>query len=314
MTVDSVTEREFGSCVVDLVPREVDAGGELTATGSVTCAPGCDLRGHALLIRDQDGALAGSADFVRFGGETNNTDPLVLTAPAEPGEYGWSAVCPAHDHDGATHAELSAPVSFTVRPHAVQVTVWDVPSAVERGAAFTVRVGVKCSSGCRPDGWSLAVRGQDGRELAKAVPGPEAWPGTDALYVAEVALTAPDAEGLFEWEAGAAAAGAALPHGEGAAGFGVRVAPAPECRLRVEAVNGESRDPVAGAKVVAHPYRAVTDARGVAELGVPKGQCRLFVSGRGYSPFKMDIDVTSDMAIEAELALDQGITDEELWS
>ena len=41
-------------------------------------------------------------------------------------------------------------------------------------------------------------------------------------------------------------------------------------------------DPVKGAKVVVHPYKAFTDERGVAEVRVPKGEYRLVVSGTNY--------------------------------
>ena len=85
-------------------------------------------------------------------------------------------------------------------PHATRVVVWDVPPAVERGRRFAVRLGVACSAGCRPDGWRVEVRDHQGGSRATAALGGEPWPGTDALYHAEVALVAPDAVGLYAWE------------------------------------------------------------------------------------------------------------------
>ena len=275
---------------------------------------------------------------------------------------------------------------------AVRVVVWDVPAAIERGKRFTVRIGLTCPDARRSDGWRVEVRDHEGGSRATATVGEEPWPGTDALYHAEVALVAPEAEGLYTWEAtvvtGAAAAtgdrsatggtaepggvaatggaaepgrvatpgGAAEPSGavepDGAAGgpqvdelggvqeprgaaepdeaaepggvadahtggrarFGVRVVSAPACRVTVVALDAASRTPVEGARVVAHPYRAVTDQRGMAELQVPAGEYRLFVSGRGSIPFRFDGAVTADTTIRAELEQDQELSDADIWS
>ena len=204
--------------------------------------------------------------------------------------------------------------SSTVEPHSTRVVVWDAPSAVECGEKFSIKLGVKCSSECRPDAWALEVRDHDGKELARATPSDGPWPGTAALYYAEVDLTAPDTEGLFAWEAKAPAAGLDIPHAESVANFGVRVVPMPECLLTVEAIDLKSQAPVKGAKVVVHPYRAFTDERGVAEVRVPKGEYRLFVSGKNYFPFRSDGEAKTDMTIRAELAWDLGLSDADVWS
>ena len=81
--------------------------------------------------------------------------------------------------------------------------------------------------------------------------------------------------------------------------------------LRIKA---EQDKETCGAKVVVHPYRAVTDERGVAEVRVPKGAYRLFVSGPNHIPFRQDSEITTDVTIRAELALDLGISDAEIWT
>ena len=250
---------------------------------------------------------------------------------------------------------------------AVRVVVWDVPAAIERGRRFTVKIGLTCSDARRPDGWQVEVRDHEGGSRVTATVGEEPWPGTDALYHAEVALVAPDAEGLYNWEAaavtgaasatdgGSATGGAAEPgaavepggavesgmpetgggaesggvaatggaaepggvaaaHTGGRARFGVRVVSAPACRVTVVALDAASRTPVEGARVVAHPYRAVTDERGMVELQVPAGEYRLFVSGRGCIPFRFDGAVTADTTIRAELEQDQELSDADIWS
>ena len=274
-----------------------------------------------------------------------------------------------------------------MEPHVARVVVWGTPDAVERGRRFAIRVGVACSARCRPDGWRVEVRDHEGERRETAAVGNDPWPGTDALYHAEVALAAPDAEGLYTWEAVVLAGDAALPrdaltgdaalprdaltgdaalprdaltgdaatgdaatgdaatgdagacdaatgdaatgdagacevdsgapavaHTAGTARFGVRVVSAPACVVTVVALDAESRNPVEGARVLAHPYRAVTDRRGVAELRVPAGTYRLFVSGRGCEPFRFDGELKADTTIRAELAQARELSDADIWS
>ena len=203
-------------------------------------------------------------------------------------------------------------------PHGTSVVVWDAPSTVECGKTFGVKLGVKCSAECRPDGWTIEILDHDGTVRATAAPSDEPWPGTAALYFAEVELSAPDTDGLYSWEAKALGAGLSddldIPHAECITPFGVRVVPTPECVLTVVAIDMESQTPVEGAKVVLHPYKTFTDERGMAEVSVPRGEYRLFVSGKKHFPFKSDCDVQTDLTIRAELALDLELTDADIWS
>ncbi len=52
----------------------------------------------------------------------------------------------------------------------------------------------------------------------------------------------------------------------------------------------------------------------MAEVRVPKGEYRLFVSGKNYFPFRSDSEVLSDMTIRAELAVDRELSDADVWS
>ena len=314
MAAEDDMTRTISACSVEASASEVDAGTDMTLKGKVSYSPARDLRGMALLIKDQDGALAESVELTEFDGETNETREFVVKAPVRPGAYTWLAVCQAHATAGMSHEETSAPFSFTVTPHSTRVVVWDAPSTIECGEKFSVTLGVKCSSECRSDGWAVEVRDHDGKEQAMATLSDDPWPGTAALYYSEVDLSAPDTEGLFAWEARAPAAGLEIPHAECIARFGVRVVPTPECLLTVLAIDVDSQTPVKGAKVVVHPYNAFTDERGAAEVRVPKGAYRLFVSGRNYFPFRSDGDVKTDVTIRAELALDLGLSDADVWS
>ena len=72
----------------------------------------------------------------------------------------------------------------------------------------------------------------------------------------------------------------------------------------VETIDMVSQTPLSGARVVMHPYRAITDERGVADLRVAKGAYKLFVSQTSYLTFGLPIDVTANMTVRAELELE----------
>jgi hypothetical protein len=201
--------------------------------------------------------------------------------------------------------------------HATRIVVWDVPSAIECGAAFRVKVGVKCADECRVPEWRVEIDDADGRAVASAPLSDQPWPGTSALYYADLELPAPPDAGLYAWratvrpvldEAGQETHAGALAH------FNIRAVPAPECEVKVIAVDARSRAPVPGARVVIHPYRALTNAEGVARLRVSKGSYRLFVSGLERFPFRADGIIDGDVTITAELDEDLGPSYAELWS
>lgn len=216
--------------------------------------------------------------------------------------------------------------------HSRSVVVWNVPATVEIGKPCIVRVGLKCSHGCTASGWPVEICDHAGQLLVRGHIGDAIAEGTHALRYADLELRAPEEPGLFTVHVRAPAVSAARDqnelanadeltgqrpaeaHGEENAQFSVRsVAPA-EYRLTVIAVERETRMPVSGAKVVVHPFRAVTDAEGRAELELPRGNYRLFVSGRELFPFRSDGELKSDVTIRAELDKDLGPSDAELWS
>ena len=202
--------------------------------------------------------------------------------------------------------------------HATRVVVWDVPVAVAPGAAFRIKVGVKCAAECSSAGRRVEIRDGDGHVVASGVVGDVPWAGTSALYHADLELRAPSVEGLHAREARVLAAGddaaCGAAHDAASAGFQIRAAQTPECRLKVVALDARSHLPVQGAKVVVHPYHALTNADGIAELKVPRGAYRLFVSGRDRFPFRSDGEIEADLTIHAELDEDFGPSDAELWS
>jgi hypothetical protein len=85
----------------------------------------------------------------------------------------------------------------------------------------------------------------------------------------------------------------------------VRVVSAPDCEVTVRALDREKRTPIKGARVVMHPYRAVTDENGVAKVRVARGQYDILVSGSRYMPASTSVEVTADIITSAELDADQ---------
>ena len=178
-------------------------------------------------------------------------------------------------------------------PHTTSVVAWDIPSAIVVGERFRIKVGIKCSERVPPDEHgTLESTTTRGRRVATGTLSGDRWPGTTGLYVAEVELEAPAGEGLYTWTVKGPGSDAGIPHAEGSTSFGVRVVSHPEYLVRVEAVDQVDQTPIRGARVVMHPYHAVTDERGVAEVRVAKGAYRLFVSQTRYLTFGLPVEVT----------------------
>ena len=289
--------------VVNVSPEVVDAGAEMTLQAKVSCTPPCDLRGHNLLIKDETGAEISTLELTDFDGETNETREFIANAPVRPGRYTWLAVCPAIVKEGISYVEASAPVPFNVKPHTTSVVVWDIPSSVVAGERFNIRVGVKCSSECDLKNRNFGIYNHEGAQVATVTLSRDRWPGT-ALHFAELELVAPAVEDLYTWSANCAGSAAGIPHDEGSVSFGIRVVGHPECLVTVETVDRETQMPLSGARVVMHPYRAITDERGVAEVRVTKGEYKLFVSQTRYLTFALPVEVTANMTARAELDLE----------
>jgi len=189
--------------------------------------------------------------------------------------------------------------------HAVELTAWDVPSAAVAGERFKFAVGARCAAGCGLGGRELSIFDHEGSLAGTMKLGHDVWPGTEALYVAEVEARAPLEAGSHLWEAKIAGWEAELPHAPGSFPLIVRVVPPPDCEVTVRAVDRETQAPVKRARVVLHPYRAVTDDNGIARARVAKGQYDILVSGSRYLPACASVEVTADMITSVELDADQ---------
>jgi len=290
------------TCVVEVAQREVDAGAEVTVGVRAACPHGCDLREHRVSLRSQDDIELAGALLTDRAGEAYVAGPLTLQAPLDVGEHTCRVVLEAAERDGVVHEEISTEFSFVARAHAASVSAWGVPSALAPGERFRFAVGVKCSAACRLAGTPLDILDHDGAPAGAARLAEEVWPGTSALYFAEVDAVAPGAPGDYTWQATASGSDSGVPHAAGSCTFAVRVVRPPDHEVTVEAVDGATRAPIEGAHVLAHPYRAFIDKRGVAKIKVAGGRYTLVVSGFKYIAYRSTVDVAGDVTTRVELA------------
>ena len=282
-------------------------GRRCTLHARVSCSPSGDLVGHGLLVKDEAGAEVGALELTDIDDDENAIGALALKAPLKTGDHGWSALSPAVVKKNVSYEEASKAISFTVRSHATRVLAWDAPPTVVVGDRFTIKIGIKCSSECVFANKAFEIHDHDGAVVASGVLSGEIWPGTNGLYFAALELAAPSSAGLYNWTVKSAAKDLEKPHAEGATEFSLRVVSSPECLVTVEAVDKVSQAPLAGARVALHPYRAVTDERGFAEIRVAKGAYDLFVAKTRYLTLGLPVEVTADMTARAELDLEPEI-------
>jgi hypothetical protein len=293
------------TCTVDVFPDEVDAAADITLTIHVTCPPDEALPAPRVSIRDREGTELAQAELTAADDDEADddytSDEIVVAAPRTAGEHVYRAVVITADKDGALQEQASAEARFIVTPHEAHLSAWDVPSTIVAGERFRFMVGVRCSAGCCLAGHALDVHDRDGSQIGTTHLGTEIWPGTEALYVAEVAGQAPTAAGTYQWEVKTPAWDLALPHAAGAIDVAVKVVNPPECEVTIEAFDRETQTPIKAARVVMHPYRAITDENGVAKVKVTKGQYDILVSASKYLAVNTSVEVTADMITRAEL-------------
>jgi hypothetical protein len=295
-------------CAVAVSPREVDAGAELTVTIRASCPAGCDLGRQRVSIRSDCDTELAHAEATAFNGGGDVTSAVVLRAPLDVGEHIYRAVLAAHEEDGVLHEETSTEFSFATKAHAASVNVWGLPSAIAAAERFRLKVGIKCSAGCKLTGRQLSVFDHEGARVGIGRLLDDVWPGTSALYFAEIEAQAPLAPGEYKWQAKTpewdSGVPQGAPHAAGSFTFRVNVVDPPDYEVTVVAFDTEKQAPVEGAHVLLHPYRSRTDATGVAKVKVVRGRYRLCVSGLNYIPYENEVDVAGDVTTRVELTVE----------
>jgi len=188
------------TCTVEVSPDEADAGTDITLKVQVTHPRKDGLRGSRVSIRNHEDAELALAELKKSDGEAYESGDIVLAAPRVAGECVYRAVVVVADKDGVLHEQASTEIRFVVKPHATELNVWGVPSAVVAGERFKFTIGIACSAGCNLAGRGICIVDREGSQVAAANLGDDVWPGTDALYFVEVEGEAPPAAGNHQWE------------------------------------------------------------------------------------------------------------------
>jgi hypothetical protein len=300
----------------EALPAELDMGAPFSLAVALTAKPGCDLVGAAYSVLQGDTVVADGIlpAVVRFDPDGNDYDPrngpidkrdnvrIALCAPREAGAFQWTFVLPEQAHGSVTLAESSLAFSFGTGVHRTSLAVWDVPSPVDAGAKFTVKVGAKCTACCALKEQQIELRDAGGSVVAVGRLGETVWPGAEGLHWTEVEVTAPRAEGHHTWSVAFAPCDHAMPHQAASAAFDFVTVEPGRHRVCVAIVEQQTRAPIAEAQVRLGYYRSASDESGVARFMAPSGKHRLFVWKAEFSVPEQMIDVEQDLdlLVEAE--------------
>jgi hypothetical protein len=181
--------------------------------------------------------------------------------------------------------------------HETSLAVWDIAPAVSAGEAFSVKVGVKSSTGCALDGHRIEVLHGDA-VVADGCLGETSWPGSDALYWTEIEMHAPAQQGTLVFAVRFDASALEEPHLGATSSFNVSVVAKPEHTLTVKLTAGGA--PVEAAYVRLGPYRGVTDASGVAQVKTSKGGYELVIWKAGYDVPATTVTIEADAVVPVE--------------
>lgn len=295
--------------LAEAFPPEVEAGAAIMVRARVSCPEGCDLRSGLVNIVGSEEVVLTAELAGSEGAETAETADLVLNAPAQLGEGVWSITFPRQEVEGVVHEECSLSVTSTIVPHATSVAVWGVPSPV-KGSRFGVMVGIKCSAGCSLAGQLVEVRDEAGLKLGHGRLGDVPRPGTSALYEGEVSLVAPSRAGVFFRSVSFAPIELDSPHREVSGDFTFRSLEPPEHTVTVQVIPKGIDAPMDNIEVRLGAYRAETDERGLARVGVPKGTYELSAWRIDIEPASTELEVTGDAMVEID-ATPRQVVDED---
>jgi hypothetical protein len=288
-------------CTVRMTPSAVLSRSSFTLRAFVESDPRRDLRGLALQLLDERGAVVERLALAAFDGQTNTTDDVTIVAPTSTGPKAWTLVAPAQTVGGIATAEVRVPASFVVHPHPIRANAWGLPPAPIAGSLVTAHVGAKGADETALAGRSFEVLDAEGSKVVTGRFGEQRVAGSAGLYAAEVELPTPAEPGIVRWTLSVPAFDEPLPHEAVRHDFSIRTVAHPDRAVTVTAIDFTTRQPVAGAQVVLHPFRGVADAAGVATVLVTPGRHRLFVTAPGYEVRAEDLDVDGDLTFEAEM-------------
>jgi hypothetical protein len=281
------------------IPQAIEVGTDIVLRVRVSCSSGCDLRGRPVTLMASDRVVEMS-ELATYDDQVNETGDLILKAPDDVGEYAWSILFPKCEAEDTVHQESHLRVAFRTQPHTTSMAVWDVPSPVVMHRSFNVKVGVKCSVRCQLTGHLIEVQNAAGTKIGEGRLRETPWPGSTALYWAEVGLAAPVMEEVSSWMATFRAADMSLAHGETSATFSFRTAKPPENRVTIKVTAKEIGVPVEDVEIRLGLYAVFTDDRGLATVEVPSGAYGLTIRKDGYQAQPLTVEVSEDLTVQVE--------------
>ncbi len=300
MAVDDAGPPSEFAIVVD-APGELFAGAAMTLNIRASCPNDVDFNKMRIAIRNEVDEEIARASLTGLNVKDSAVLTIVVTAPNAPGEYTYTAALILARPDAAEHEETSTDFSFQATAHTVVLNVWEIAPTIASGGKFTLKLGVRCSAGCRLAGRPVTIVDHEHRPAGASKLGADVWPETTALYYAALEATAPKAPGDYRWKVESPASHVLPPHAAAELEFGVRVVPEPEHEVTIHVIDKDKQSPIPGARIVLHPYRTISDQNGIGRIRVPKGEYSVLVSAKGYLATNRPETVTSDIATRAEL-------------
>ena len=181
--------------------------------------------------------------------------------------------------------------------HETSLAVWDLASPLVVNRSARIKVGAKCSAGCRLANHEIEIQDQSGETIARVRLGPEPLPGTTGLYWAEPDFLAPAQVGTHTWAV-------ACAHGDALSYFSFITVPPPDHSVSIRIRDKTTQAPVRDAEVRLGVYRATSDDQGRAALEVTSGERSLTVWKLGYEHFSTAVDITSTRTIDVEIDIE----------
>lgn len=199
--------------------------------------------------------------------------------------------------------------------HTTSMAVWSTTTPVAVRGTLEVKVGAKCSAGCRLAGQLVHVSDEAGLKIGEARLGDSPWPGTRGLYVAELSVVAPATEKVFGWSGSFAGDALGAPHESASAAFSFRTVRPPEHTVVVKVTDRDAGTVLAGVRLFMGAYHTTTDAHGLGKLDLPQSTYELMARKRGYDAPSMTVEVVRDTSIEMKVrpVLETNPEEEELW-
>ena len=184
------------------------------------------------------------------------------------------------------------------KAHEISLAVWDVPSPVRVSGSFSVKAGARCSEGCPLNGQEIFIRFTSGTTVGRSKLGAEPWPGTTALYWADVHLVAPDVAGTHVYDATFVPAHLESSHGPAASRFSFIAAPPAEHVIDVKIFDKTTGTSIGDVEVRFGMYRCHVGDSGEGRVQLPKGCYDIVVYKLGYQALPRPIEVSGDAVVE----------------